>query len=87
MKIIHDEIDKKYIDRVNTALENDPTQLVSYIQEKGRKYYLEIECTDPGKASAFIMTLMNHASPDRVEFEESLGFKLKSINYSVIPNV
>lgn len=84
MKVVFNEHDEKYVKKINDALEEDATQLVSFIQEKGRKYYLEIECVDPGKASAFIMNLMNRVSPDQYELEESLGIKLHSINYSVI---
>jgi hypothetical protein len=84
MKVVFNEHDKNYADRVNSALEEDDTQLVSYVQQKGKKYYLEFEVTDPGKASAFVMNLMNRVSPDQYELEESLGIKVHAINYSVI---
>ena len=84
MKVIYNEHDKNYADRVNSALEEDDTQLVSYVQQKGKKYYLEFEVTDPGKASAFVMNLMDRNALDRNELENSLGIKVHAINYSVI---
>lgn len=84
MKIIFDEKDKSFAERINTALEEDNDEIFPLLlSRKGTKYYLEFECTDIGKANAFAWNFMRSNCKDVLELEEEIGIKVTAINYSI----
>lgn len=78
MKIILDEKDKRYANRINEALDNDES-IPIYLTRKNTKYYLEFSCTDIGKANAFIMHFMDK-NTDIEKISNEVGINIIGIS-------
>ena len=82
MEIKFNDQDRRYAEAINEAIEKGEECPVHLSDGKGT-YYLKIECTDIGKANAFIMNFMQ-PNEDRVKkLEEQTGIRILSANYSI----
>lgn len=78
MKIILDESDLRYIEKIDSRLalgESFPM----FIGNKERPYWIEIEVTDIAKANNFVMAMNDPVS--RKELSEKCGIKISAICY------
>lgn len=77
MKIAYNDRDNDYVKKVNDAIENNES-IPILVNKKDKKYYLEFECEDLGKANAFLYYFMygNHI--------EDTGINVTALNYSII---
>ena len=80
MKIVLEEDDLKYIDKVNLDLAegNCPPLFVNLINHY---YYINFTCTDIAKANNFIMELLSPIRETQTNIEETCGIRVNSINY------
>ena len=84
MKIILEEKDKNYAERINTALgEGEEIALMAPVHSKDKKYYIEFTCTDIGKANAFIMAFLFNDDNSK-ELEEEIGINVTALNYKLL---
>lgn len=78
MKILLEERDINYINRVNEDLANGELPPL-FMNEVGKDYYINLTCLDIAKANSFILDL---CAPAKVEeMEEKFGIRFNSINY------
>lgn len=83
MKIILEEKDKNYAERVNTAFNEGNKEFMTPIYSKDKKYYIEFTCTDIGKANAFIMAFLFNDDNSK-ELEEEIGINVTALNYKLL---
>lgn len=80
MKIILNEEDQSYIDKVNQDLSNNE-DCPLFINEQNKTYTLEFECVDIAKANNFILYMLSSNIKNVKEIEDVLGINVKAINY------
>lgn len=81
MKIVLDEKDNKYIERINYDIENGEEPIL-FCSEK-RNYSVSFDVIDIAKANNFILEIvMNPNHEHAKEIEEKIGIRFTSINYS-----
>ena len=80
MKFVLDERDENFIRRVNEDINNGESPIL-YVNELNRKYYIEFECTDIGKANAFVHKLLGNHNDDGKDVEDNLGIRVNALNY------
>lgn len=79
MRIILEDNDKNYIEKINQGLNTDNPVPV-FCGEK-KEYLISFEVMDIAKASSFVAHLMS--SQKTKEVEDILGLRVTSINYSI----
>ncbi len=78
MKIQFDKKDINYINNINDNLKNGE-DIPLFINEVGRKYYLEFTCTDIALANCFIMNLFDPNLNKKLK--ENFGLELEMLRY------
>lgn len=76
MKIVLEESDLKYVDRVNEDLFDGKCPPL-IVNEVGKEYYINFTCLDIAKANNFILELLQ---PHDIK-ESTTGIHVNSINY------
>lgn len=79
MKIIFEDGEKEYIQRINANLNTDNPVPV-FCGEK-RSYSISFDVVDIAKANAFISFLMSPTEEKQKEIEQMIGINIKSVNY------
>lgn len=80
MKIILEDEDKKYINRVNADLKTG-NDVPLFLPRKG-SYSVSFDVTDIAKANNFLLEVVMIQSSERTkEIEEKFGVKFTSVNY------
>ena len=81
MKIVLDDKDKSFIDKINQDIssgENIPL----FVNQK-KDYSISFKVKDIAKANAFIFGIIMNPDSERIkEIEELIGIRFTSINYS-----
>ena len=78
MKFVLEERDTNYIDKINKDIQYGECPPL-FVNQIGKRYYIEFECTDIAKANNFVFDMMN--SRNEEQLEEVLGIRVNCINY------
>lgn len=74
------EKDKRFIEGVNKDL-SEGENIPLFINEVGRRYYINFECLDVAKANLFALILLSSNPETEKNVEEVLGIRVNSLNY------
>ena len=80
MKIILEEDDLKYIDKINLDLAEGECPPL-FVNQLNQDYYINFTCTDIAKANSFIMELLSSIRETQDNIEETCGIRVNSVNY------
>lgn len=79
MKIEYEEKDKDYITLINDDIANNK-DIPKFINEKGKRYYVEFTCNDIAKANLFVNYLLSPNPDYAAKINELFGIRIECLS-------